>query len=645
LGIHLGKEFELVVIKRICLFYFFIFISFCTYISAEELNSEQIKAAFIFKFVKHTQWPDEKNKRQFTLAVFDNRTFFNSLKNILDDKIVKDKVIKVVSVISTDQAKGADLLYVSSEHNFKLADIAAEIRLTQTLLVSDGSKDKNNVMINLLHNSQDSAISFEVNKSNIIYENLKMSAELLLFGGTELDVATLYRETEVAMQQTRKREIALNERLAIQERQISDSAERLTQLNKDLFIRNKSLKEQESKFNKLKVDVDAQRLALIDKEYELTSKEKELSSILAELGQSKSRLEVQQRAVTDKENKNKEMAELIVNNEQILKQQKIKVDEQLSQLDKKEEQLVDRNETINEQKTYILVSSVLISLTTVVSILLVTFFIKNKKTTLKLGNTLNNLKDTQEQLIQSEKMASLGTLTAGIAHEINTPLGIAVTSTSLAVDRTEQIKDKFSDGSLTKTVMKNYLDDIEKSSIMNTKALERVIVLLTSFKQVAADQVVGDPRELNLVDYVEDVMGTLFAELKRHRVNYVYEGVEELTIKTIPGAIAQVLTNFVTNSIRHGFEGRDSGNITIEIKRSDNDGATLVYRDDGVGMDREILSNIYEPFFTTKRNKGGTGLGMNIVYNIINKNLAGEINIDSKESKGTTIVLTLPSTI
>ena len=634
-----------VYIRKRGLLYFFILMSFCTFTSAQKLKSEQVKAAFIFNFIKHIHWPNEKNKQQLTLAVYDNKTFFNTLKSTLNDRIVDGKLIKVVSVITTKQAKKADLLYVSADHNHKLADIASDIRTTQTLLVSDASKDKKNVMINLLHSNQSSAISFEVNKSNIIYEKLTMSDELLLFGGTELDVAILYRETEAAMQQTREREITLNEKLALQEKQISDSAQRLTELNNDLLTQNKALKEQETKFDKLKIDVDVQRFALIDKDYELVSKEKALSSILAELSQADNQLELQKQAVLEKENKNREMAKSIINNEKILIQQKIMVDEQLSKLDKKEEELIDRNETISEQKTYLLVTSVLVIIATIFSILLVILFKKNKRTTFKLGNTLSNLKDTQEQLIQSEKMASLGTLTAGIAHEINTPLGIAVTSTSMAADRTEHIKEKFIDGSLTKAVMEKYLDDIEKSSILNTKALERVIVLLTNFKQVAADQVVGDPRELNIVDYVEDVMGTLFAELKRHRVNYVYKGVEIANITTIPGAIAQVLTNFVTNSIRHGFDGCDSGNITIEIEKSNDNGVTLTYRDDGLGMDKEVLRNIYEPFFTTKRNKGGTGLGMNIVYNIVNKNLAGEINIDSTEGHGMSIILTLPESI
>jgi len=636
---------RLTVVKQLYLLYYIIAISFFSSLSAEELDIKQVKAAYIYNFIKHISWPNEANKTEFTLAVYDNEPFYKSLKTALDGRLIKSKVIKVISISSEEQAKSADLVYLSAAHNSQLTEFAGAIRSTQTLLISDRSKDKNNVMINLLHDKKTSAISFEVNKSNIVYEKLRMSADLLLSGGTELDVATLYRETEIAMQKIKKREAQLNEKLTNQEQQISDSANRLTQLNQDLFIRNKSLKQQEVNFNKLKIDVDTQKLSLAEKEKNLTLKEVELSAILKQLGQAESRFEQQQKAVVSKENKNKAMALLIDKNKKILLQQQIRVDEQLTQLDQKDEELVVRNETINEQQTYILITSILVTITTLVSVLVVFLFIKNKKTTFKLGNTLNNLKDTQNQLIQSEKMASLGTLTAGIAHEINTPLGIAVTSTSSAVDSTEVIKEKFNQGALTKSAMKKYFDDIEKSSIMNTKALERVIVLLTNFKQVAADQVVGDPRELDLVEYVEDVMGTLFAELKRNRVKYEYQGIDSLTITTIPGAIAQVLTNFVTNSIRHGFEDNLLGNITINIEKQLDNSAKLTYHDDGKGMSAEVLKNIYEPFFTTKRNKGGTGLGMNIVYNIIKTNLSGDIQIDSEHEKGTTIVLTLPTSI
>ena len=637
---------KLVIVRHLCLLYLLgIVISFCAVSGTENLDSAQIKSAYIYNFIKHVHWPEEAKKSQFTIAVYNDLDFFKTLNNTLDGRLVKNKVIKVISVSNEKQARNVDILYLPAIHNAQLTELAGAIRSSKTLLISDGSKDKNNVMINLLHNKKTSAISFEVNKSNIIYEKLNMSVDLLLFGGTELDVATLYRETEIAMQKIKLRERELNKKLVEQEQQITASANRLTQLNQDLFTRNKALKQQENKFDKLKLDVKAQKITLNEKENKLSLKELELSSILDQLSQAEARFEQQQQAVIDKENKNKTMALLINKNKKILHQQQIRVNEQLSQLDKKDEELVVRNETINEQQTYILITSTLIIIATLVSILVVVLFIKNKKTTTKLGNTLTNLKDTQDQLIQSEKMASLGTLTAGIAHEINTPLGIAVTSTSSAVDSTESIKEKFNQGSLTKSTMKKYFDDIEKSSIMNTKALERVIVLLTNFKQVAADQVVGEPRELDLVEYVEDIMGTLFVELKRNRVNYEYKGIEHLTITTIPGAIAQVLTNFVTNSIRHGFDSSHSGHINIEIEALINGGAKLTYQDDGSGMTNEVLNNIYEPFFTTKRNKGGTGLGMNIVYNIINTNLAGDIVINSEVDKGTTIVLTLPASI
>jgi len=255
---------------------------------------------------------------------------------------------------------------------------------------------------------------------------------------------------------------------------------------------------------------------------------------------------------------------------------------------------------------------------------------------------LDNLKSTQDQLVQSEKMASLGTLTAGVAHEINTPLGIVVTSTSSALESTNGIRQKFEQGALSKSAMVRYFDAMEQSSKLNTTALERVIELLNSFKQVAADQVVGEKREIEMVSYIEEVMSTLSAELKKCRISYRYTGLSEINVTTIPGALAQVLTNLVTNSLKHGFENQTSGNINISLEVLNIRSISLVYKDDGIGMSSEVLNNIFEPFFTTKRSSGGTGLGMNIVYNIISQKLKGKININSQVGVGTIMTLTLP---
>ena len=139
-------------------------------------------------------------------------------------------------------------------------------------------------------------------------------------------------------------------------------------------------------------------------------------------------------------------------------------------------------------------------------------------------------------------------------------------------------------------------------------------------------------------------MQSLSAELHKYRVNYTYLGKEEIAIKTIPGALAQIIANLVTNSLRHGFENKHTGNITINIEKS-NGQIIFTYRDDGLGMEQEVLQNIFKPFFTTKRNSGDTDLGMNIVHNIITQKLQGHIKIDSEPNNGSSFIIHLSEAV
>ncbi|NQZ81156.1 MAG: DUF4154 domain-containing protein [Colwellia sp.] len=614
---------------------FFILLTQHTFSFAQQLDIDQVKSAYLFNFVKHISWPDDDNKSTYTLAVYDDEAFYKSLSLSLNNRTIKSKPLVVTLVYSPQAAKSADLFFIASDHNNEMSEIAAQLRSTATLLVTDNSTDLHNVMINLVYNNNNSAISFEVNKSNIVYEKLTMSAELLLLGGTELDVATLYRETEVALQAMRQSETDLNQKLVDQELQLKNSSKRLTQLNEDLKSRTEQANARQNELAALKLSIDQQYEFLKVKELQYTEIVKQLSSVKDEFLQ-------QQDSVKTKENKNKKMAERIEKNKAILQQQQENLTQQDTQINKQNEQLEVRKEKIDQQRFYIVLMTVLIVLSILGTILVVALFIKNKRTTNKLTDTLDNLKNMQAQLVQSEKMASLGTLTAGVAHEINTPLGIVVTSTSSALESTNEIKNKFEQGALSKSAMARYFNAMEQSSKLNTTALERVIELLNSFKQVAADQVVGEKREIEMVGYIEEVMSTLSAELKKCRINYRYSGLSEIKITTIPGALAQVLTNLVTNSLKHAFEDKTSGNITISIERLNKKSIALVYKDDGIGMPSEVLDNIFEPFFTTKRSSGGTGLGMNIVYNIISQKLKGKIDINSQVGVGTIMTVTLP---
>ncbi len=604
---------------------------------AQQLSSEQIKAAYLFNFLKHVKWPQEQDKKHFVLAIYQDAAFYRTINQALSTRLVKGKPISVQLVNNTEQAKAADLVFVAVQPDMDISLIATDLRRTSTLLVTDNSADKHSIMINLLFNDETSAISFEVNKSNIVFEQLEMSAELLLLGGTEIDVAELYRETELAMQTMRQREVALNSALAKQRQELTQSSQRLSQLNQDLKQRQQVADQRQLELTKLKDSIEQQQQAF-------ALKEQQLQQLVGQLASAKTDLEQKQSLAEEKEQANIQMAKRIEANRQILAQQQSQIDLQGAQLSRKNEELAERKARIEQQKFYLLVLAVLIFIALFISILVVWLFNKNKKTTHQLSRTLHNLQEMQDQLIQSEKLASLGKLTAGVAHEINTPLGIAITSSSSALESTKEMKRDFAENSLKKSTLERYLQSMEQATSLNMSSLDRVIELLNNFKQVAADQVVGEIREIDIAEYINEVMQTLSAELKRYRVKYTYHGGQDIKVKTVPGAVAQVITNLVTNSLKHGFENSDSGNLSIRIAQLPND-IEIEYSDDGKGMDDEVLKNIFEPFFTTKRSSGGTGLGMNIVYNIIQQKLHGDIKVSSEPMKGARFVITLPQVL
>ncbi len=615
--------------------------------SAQQLSKEQIKVAYLYNFLKHINWPKEESKTQFVIGVYQDKKFHNLLKKSFKNKKVKNKDISILLIANISQAAASDLFYLPNQFNKQLTQIANQIRNTHTLLVTDNSTDKHNVMLNLINNGGTNAVSFEVNKSNIVFEKLTTSAQLLLLGGTELDVAYLYREIEQAMQVTRDRESALNAKLAIQQGKLNQTSIKLDNLNLDL---QRSAKE-----------VKQQQLAMKELVKSEQRKGQELALILNQLSDANKNYSIQTKAVSDKkqevavkEKENLQMASLIDQNRLILEQQQQNISSQQQslitqkeELEKQHDELATQQKTIVSQKETITITIILVLVVALVLILVVGLFLKNKKTTQKLAETLSHLEEAQTQLIQSEKMASLGKLIAGVAHEVNTPLGIAVTSTSLIQENTEIIAKKLNEKSLSQKQLQSYINIVTESSAISNKGLERVIELMHNFKEVAADQIVEKIREINIADYINEVMTTLANEMKRNQVNYSFSGDQTIKINTIPGALAQVITNLVNNSIRHGFQSNDDNkakdkDISINLKQTSIDEICLTYQDNGLGMSEDVLAQVFEPFFTTKRNQGGTGLGMNIVFNIIEQKLSGHIHISSKLDEGVICKITLP---
>lgn len=601
----------------------------------QELAEDQIKAIYVYNFIKHIEWPSEKNNKTFTIAVYRDESVFSTFNSSLAKQKIKGINISIIAVSNAAKARDAQVLYIPNNYNFQLAEIASTVRSSQTLLITNDSQNKHDVMINLIFNAKTSLISFEVNRSNIVFEQLEISLDLLMLGGTELDVATLYRETQKAMQVIKAQEVVLNKELAEQKQQITNSSSKLKNVNNKLSRSANELLKYKSEFKKVEAGIVKQR-------QELVRKEQELGVVLSELSAAKKNHAKQQQ---EAKNSQSISNELIAENKTILEQQKNSIAEHQVKLKSQTAELVGSKATIDNQKATIFVTSFLIIVALLVVILVVFLLINNRRTTLRLTNTINRLEQTKEQLIESEKMASLGSLVAGVAHEINTPLGIAVTSTSLICEKTEDIERKLNEKTLSQSDLVSFIEVVKKSSHISNTGLDRVIVLLGNFKQVAADQIIEEARKINLAEYTDEVFTTLIGEMKSKKVTYQLSGDKDINITTIPGALAQVITNLVTNSVRHGFEDRMSGNISIELSRDENSSINFVYKDDGCGIKSSHINKVFDPFFTTKRNNGGTGLGMNIVYNIIHQKLAGNITLESNYGEGSVFTITLPEHI
>ncbi len=254
---------------------------------------------------------------------------------------------------------------------------------------------------------------------------------------------------------------------------------------------------------------------------------------------------------------------------------------------------------------------------------------------------LEMISDQQEQLLQSEKMAALGSLVAGVAHEINTPVGIGVTAASHLEDRIKHFRGLYDSGKLRRSDFETFLGESGESTSMIRSNLDKAAQLIQGFKGVAVDQAGEGRRLFNLRQYLDEILLSLRPELKRTGHTVTIDCPDDIMVDNYPGAISHTVTNLVMNSLIHGFRETVGGTVKIEAMCK-GDMVTLHYADNGAGMTREIRRQIFDPFFTTRRSQGGSGLGMHVVYNSITKSLGGSISCASSPGEGTTFTIEFP---
>ncbi len=263
------------------------------------------------------------------------------------------------------------------------------------------------------------------------------------------------------------------------------------------------------------------------------------------------------------------------------------------------------------------------------------------KSNSELKHTLEQLTRMQRQLVESEKLAALGGLVAGVAHEINTPLGVGVTAASHLQQETVRLLRAVEQGRMTRSDLDHYLEQAQLSSDLVLRNLDRASQLVRSFKQVAVDQSSEQRRAFRLREYLDEILLSLHPRIKKLRTEVDIDCDPDLVMDTYPGALYQIIVNLVINSLVHAFDEQHSGRIGISALLSGDD-VVIDYRDDGKGMPEAVLKRVFEPFFTTRRGSGGSGLGLHIVYNLATQVLGGSVTCDSTPGAGTHFRLVLP---
>lgn len=265
---------------------------------------------------------------------------------------------------------------------------------------------------------------------------------------------------------------------------------------------------------------------------------------------------------------------------------------------------------------------------------------KNKELEALVQERTLALEHAMKELIQKEKLASLGSLVSGISHEINTPLGVAVSASSYLKSIVLKNKDKLLGGKLTKTEFVKFVNHMEDSAVIVESNLVRAIELVQSFKRISVNQTYDENVLFNVKSYLEATLKSLHHELRTKGHEVSYECAEEIEILGNPGSFTQVFTNLILNSIVHGYDKGQRGKISIRVVSVD-DFVKIEFHDDGKGISKEIQNNIFDPFFTTNRSQGGSGLGLNIVYNIVTGQFNGKITVVSDSDVGTTFTILL----
>ncbi len=648
----------------------------------QDLTSPLIKTGLIHKFAQHVEWQQEEEMDTFRIGVYgeEPELMYNLL--LLESVDLKGKPVSIRQFNQLDDISGIHLLYLTRDKNSEIQKIANHIAGNQTLMVSDRARNKNLIMINFLP-LFDGKADFEINKSNITDAGLNVTPDLLLLGGTDVDVASLYEQTQRTLRRFKSQITDLSESYNTKSKQIES-------LNQEILTRNQEIEKQSREIEIQKRLFDEQMRRSKLQQEQMDAHEEELTNVQKELEVKQQTLDSKIELIRNQEDEISTQRAEIENRTSILKEQEDEIKIQEKKIEEQVSQLSNFANTVARQRIFLYI---VIAVCFLIGGLV--FFIyrsyktkrdanreielKNKELKLRheevqhaneevlatnealeeqkkeLQYALESLKTTQSQLIDAEKMASVGVLTAGIAHELNNPINFVsgsvnplrrdmddlftllgkyddlVSSKGLSEEFSEikDLKDKMDYTFLTKEIT-NLLEGIDEGANRSSQ----IVKGLRSFSRL-------DEEKCQFYDVHEGIESSLILlnNKIKNRITIQRDYGEFEQIECFPSKLNQVVMNVLTNSIQ-SIEGK--GEIYIKTLSSDT-GIKISIKDNGRGMTSEVKKHIFEPFYTTKDVGKGTGLGLSISFGIIEQH-NGTIDVISEPGIGTEFIISLPKT-
>lgn len=590
---------------------------------AQNSALEQEKATLVSKFAKFVNWPESAIGSEFVIGVYEDTERYEFFKSYFKNKGVNNKDISVRLITTFNEVKNVHILYVSSNKRNVLTSADKAVSGTPTLMITENNNDLNKTMIDISSDEAKSNITFKINDINIDKAGLVVP-DLSYFVDDSNNDSILSIGPTYALQLKQENELLALENKFKEEKKALEN--RLVKQEASLNKLNEKLNESQESTEKYNADLKASTERLNSAQDQMTKLSQEIGAKDAQLQSLEEQLKALQ------ENKSlvvEDNAETPNENLQALNENAIAQEKAIAELTEslKKQKDIANNATaklakISKEKESSSSFEILFYVFVLIAIiaLAVAFLMWKKAKSSALASTRpapvnekNSLLPIREkQLIRSENIAALGYIATDITYAVGLSLA----------DLLEQLESN--------------------GDTKNAAALKPVVSLLDNFNLIAADQDDTEIQSFDLIAYMNKMMMLYDFEFNQSDINYNYSGESSLTIKSIPSYIALVLLNLINNSLKHGFDNNGNGKISLNVEKGANNSTKITYSDDGKGMNKATLEQVFTPFFTTRSDRGYIGVGMSTTFELVKKKLAGDIKIDSKEGKGTTVSITLP---